>query len=157
MKLRMKDIVKKASEATKIPVEVIIGPSRKKKLAQIRHAIYFVCREQGYSFPRIGAAVGGRDHTTIIHGVKQAAILIERNKDFGDLIRVLRQAEPEFKYVGKLIEAEVPLKYKSSIPRDGTFGTDTDAIIREEGTMRLTRALMAAGVIKADHSLQSPK
>lgn len=153
MKLRMRDIITHAAEVTEVSRENILGKSRVKKLAQIRHAICLVCREQGYSFTQIGAVMG-RDHTTIVHSAKVARDAITRNKDFADLVAALRQSSPEFKYVGKLIEPEEPVSpYKSRITHHGPEGTDTDAIAREAGTHRLLEALIASGLVRRDHVL----
>ena len=38
---------------------------------RVRAAIYIALRTRGWSFPRIGALCGGRDHTTIINSVQR--------------------------------------------------------------------------------------
>lgn len=43
-----------------------------------RQIAYFLCREMTpCSLPRIGRAFGGRDHTTIMHGIKKADAMIK--------------------------------------------------------------------------------
>ena len=150
VKLRVRDIITHAADITEVSREMIVGNCRVQKLARIRHAVYMVCREQGYSYPQIGAHVGGRDHSTIVHGVKVAQSFCERDKDFADLVAALRQTKPEFQYVGKLLESERPTsRYKSKIVVDGPEGTDTDAIAREAGTHRLLEALIASGLVRS--------
>jgi hypothetical protein len=39
--------------------------------ANARAEIYVLLRERGWSYPRIGALMGGRDHTTIITSVQR--------------------------------------------------------------------------------------
>lgn len=36
-----------------------------------QEAMYRAHREGGYSLPRIGRALGNRDHTTVLHGVRR--------------------------------------------------------------------------------------
>lgn len=45
----------------------ITGKRRNQHLVRARSAIAIVLREQGLSYPRIGKALGGRDHTTVIN------------------------------------------------------------------------------------------
>ena len=39
------------------------------------------------SFPQIGRAIGGRDHTTVMHGVKRAEALYDTDEQFGDRLQ----------------------------------------------------------------------
>lgn len=47
----------------------IIGPDRMKWLSHARQEAMCVAYEAGFSLPLIGRVMGGRDHTTILHGV----------------------------------------------------------------------------------------
>ncbi|MDW8070915.1 MAG: helix-turn-helix domain-containing protein, partial [Anaerolineae bacterium] len=40
--------------------------------------MYLARQEAGASLPEIGQALGGRDHTTVLHGVHKIACEIER-------------------------------------------------------------------------------
>lgn len=50
---------------------LIEGRSREMHVCHARHELYYLMREEGYSFTQIGRICGGKDHTTILHGVKQ--------------------------------------------------------------------------------------
>jgi chromosomal replication initiation ATPase DnaA len=52
----------------------LAGPSRRKDIIPARHEAYYRLKDEaGLSFPRIGAILGGRDHSTIIHGARKHA------------------------------------------------------------------------------------
>lgn len=50
----------------------LIGPSRLKRIVRPRHHAYWAVRQlcPHLSYPEIGRRFGGRDHTTILHGVR---------------------------------------------------------------------------------------
>lgn len=51
----------------------IVGPFRDRTFAWPRHAVVWLARNSlPASTPQIGRALGGRDHTTILHAVKRA-------------------------------------------------------------------------------------
>lgn len=50
----------------------IIGERRTKEIVVARqHAMWRLAQEQRWSMARIGRVLGGRDHTTVIHGVRR--------------------------------------------------------------------------------------
>lgn len=52
----------------------LVGPSRRRAVATARAAAMFLARQlTGSSLGRIGTALGGRDHTTVLHGVRVIA------------------------------------------------------------------------------------
>lgn len=56
------------------PASVMAG-KRNKWAIRVRHTTMLALRRRGMSFPQIGAALGGMDHTTVINGCKKAAVL----------------------------------------------------------------------------------
>ncbi|AIT81623.1 helix-turn-helix domain-containing protein [Novosphingobium pentaromativorans] len=68
---RVADIITIASRLTGVSEHHIRGASRKREYIAVRFAVYAVSRDQGFSFPEIGAFVGGRDHSSVINGVRQ--------------------------------------------------------------------------------------
>ena len=71
----------------------MIGESRKQPLARQRQIAMYVCREHtGLSLPKIGAAFGGRDHTTVMHAVDKITGLIQSDKlVFNDVSAITQQ------------------------------------------------------------------
>ena len=58
--------------------EQLTGPSRVRTLSLPRQlAMYLIREETGTSLPRIGELLGGRDHTTILHGCEKIGNQIE--------------------------------------------------------------------------------
>jgi chromosomal replication initiator protein len=63
---------------------------RARSIAYPRFAAMWAVRHlTSYSLPQIGRALGGRDHTTIMHGIRQADRLRESNPAFRALTDAL--------------------------------------------------------------------
>ena len=70
----------------------LVGPSRRKKAAHPRQIVMYFAREMtSKSLPDIGRFLGGRDHTTIIHGIRAVQKRIETDADFAEEVAFLRQ------------------------------------------------------------------
>lgn len=68
MRARISDIVTIASRLSGAPEKRIFGEGRRHNICAVRAAVYIIAREHGYTFPEIGQRIGGRDHSTVIHG-----------------------------------------------------------------------------------------
>lgn len=67
------------------------GQCRTPDLVLPRHIAYYLCRAiSGYSYPIIARAFGGRDHTTILSGIKKISRMIAMEDNFACAIYVLR-------------------------------------------------------------------
>ncbi len=102
----LRDVVK-LQEAEPLTADAIIGcvaryygitvadltsSSRRQPLARQRQVAMYVCREHtGLSLPRIGAAFGGRDHTTVMHAVDKIKGLLLEDKDVFDQVTAITQ------------------------------------------------------------------
>jgi chromosomal replication initiator protein len=76
-----RDILDAVSRYYNIEHKDLIGQGRKKELVWPRQiSIYLMRKEINYSYPTIGAELGGRDHTTAMHGYNKILDEIE-NKD----------------------------------------------------------------------------
>jgi chromosomal replication initiator protein len=65
-----------------IEVNALRGRNRSRAVARPRQiAMYLIREETGESLPRIGALLGGRDHTTVLHGCERIADLMETDSD----------------------------------------------------------------------------
>jgi hypothetical protein len=74
--------VRRVLEATAqhfdLTVETLVSGSRKLPLPRQRQiAMYVAHAKTGRSFPFIGSKIGGRNHTTILHGVRAVKALID--------------------------------------------------------------------------------
>lgn len=67
------------------PASVMAG-KRNKWAIRVRHTTMLALRRRGLSFPQIGAALGGMDHTTVINGCKKAAVLEVVDDDVRDAL-----------------------------------------------------------------------
>lgn len=69
--IRTPDIVRAVARAAGVSASDIRGQRRTRDLVRLRWAVAWLARARGVSYPQIGRALGGRDHTTIIHGIRR--------------------------------------------------------------------------------------
>ena len=75
-----------------VSTERLLGRDRSREVALPRHvAMYVLRQEANSSLPQIGEALGGRDHTTVMHACKKIADLIERDNDLRRRIIQIRE------------------------------------------------------------------
>ncbi|MDO5154326.1 MAG: chromosomal replication initiator protein DnaA [Eubacteriales bacterium] len=72
-------ITRVVSDHMNIPYTDITSSKRSKDIVTARQVVMYLCRKhiEHYSLKAIGDSLGGRDHTTIISGVKKISSLIE--------------------------------------------------------------------------------
>lgn len=68
----------------------LIGNTRKGELVAARAAIATVLKERGWSYPRIGGTLGGRDHSSIINCCRKLEFYCDRWPKIGEILRSLR-------------------------------------------------------------------
>lgn len=69
---RARDLLREFALAHDIDVNTLISPKRSLWLVRLRQELMVVLYTQtALSLPQIGALLGGRDHTTILHGVRK--------------------------------------------------------------------------------------
>lgn len=74
-------IIKTVASFYSLSPEELKGPSRSQKVVRPRHiAMYLARQETNASLPQIGKALGGRDHTTVLHGSNKISDLVERDE-----------------------------------------------------------------------------
>lgn len=74
---------KAVETAFHVPVRLQRSPARDRRTAFARFATMWLARRYfGISYPRIGAFLGRRDHTTVMHGVVRATEMRESDDDF---------------------------------------------------------------------------
>jgi chromosomal replication initiator protein len=88
------NIIQIVSEHFHLDSDDLLSASRLKKYAGPRQIGMALCKElTSLSFPEIGKAFGGRDHTTIMHACKKIELLRQTNavvaKEYYDLVKRL--------------------------------------------------------------------
>ena len=89
------NIQRVVSEYFRIPLKELVGPKRTRIYARPRQLAMGLARElTGDSFPEIGMAFGGRDHSTVMHACEKVQSLREEdpifNEDYKNLQRLLQ-------------------------------------------------------------------
>ena len=80
---RADDVVNIVSSVFGVPVEKIMSRERTKNVALSRQVVMYLMREEGnVSLPQIGQALGGRDHSTVMHACEKVAAMLETDKQF---------------------------------------------------------------------------
>lgn len=71
-KVNPKQVLQKTADYYEISYSDIVGVKRSREIVVPRQVAMFIMREElEMSFPRIAKSLGGKDHTTIMHGVKK--------------------------------------------------------------------------------------
>jgi chromosomal replication initiator protein len=92
-RLSIEEIQQKVAEHYNIRVSDILSPRRARPLARPRQvAMYLTKALTEHSLPEIGRKFGGRDHTTIIHGVRKIEELMTADATMRDDVEKLRRA-----------------------------------------------------------------
>lgn len=89
------NIQKVVSEFFRIPLKELVGPKRTRIYARPRQIAMGLSRElTNDSFPDIGEAFGGRDHSTVMHACDKVRELCQSdpafNEDYQNLLRLLQ-------------------------------------------------------------------
>ena len=89
------NIQRVVSEYFRIPLKELVGPKRTRIFARPRQMAMGLARElTGDSFPEIGMAFGGRDHSTVMHACEKVQSLRAEDpiftEDYKNLLRLLQ-------------------------------------------------------------------
>jgi chromosomal replication initiator protein len=91
-KLSIEEIQRKVAEHYNIRLSDMIGPKRLRTIARPRQvAMYLAKQLTPRSLPEIGRRFGGRDHTTIMHGVRKIEELMTTDSQLADDLQLLRR------------------------------------------------------------------
>lgn len=90
MRVPMLDILSGVAAASGETIDDLRGPCRARVLSRARQVAYLLGHEQRYSLARIGRAVGGRDHTTVLHGLRLVTRLAREDPDLAEMIAEAR-------------------------------------------------------------------
>ena len=92
-KLTIEEIQRKVAEHYNVRLSDMIGPKRVRTIARPRQiAMYLSKTLTSRSLPDIGRRFGGRDHTTIMHGVKKIEELMATDSQLSDDLQMLKRA-----------------------------------------------------------------
>lgn len=74
------EVMSQVAGAFGVTVQNLIGPNRKQEIVLPRQiAMYLLREEANYSLPKIGEAMGGRDHTTVMYACQKVTDMLERD------------------------------------------------------------------------------
>jgi len=84
-------IIAAVAQQYQVPEEDLLGPRRTRQIALPRQvAMYLIREETETSLPKIGQALGGRDHTTVMYGHDRISDLIERDDGLRRQVHAIR-------------------------------------------------------------------
>lgn len=153
MRPRIADMISIASRLTDVPEADIVGPRRFGHLCAIRAAIYILAKEWGYSSTETGQRFSRRDHSTILHGIKNVERFSSFVLEFGKFCDALGEFSDQLPpFVGEtrwepprvfhVLRSEiaylVELRTRCAAAGVGTLGRDA---LRIGDTIRPSRAL----------------
>ncbi|MEM6891714.1 MAG: chromosomal replication initiator protein DnaA [Pseudomonadota bacterium] len=92
-KITVEEIQRKVSEHYNIRLSDLIGPKRVRTFARPRQVAMYLSKQMTTrSLPEIGRRFGGRDHTTIMHGVRKIEELMQQDSQIADDLEMLRRS-----------------------------------------------------------------
>jgi len=95
-KITVEEIQRKVSDHYNIRLSDMIGPKRLRSYARPRQVAMYLCKKMtSRSLPEIGRRFGGRDHTTVMHGVKRIEELKIQDGQIAEDLELLRRALEE--------------------------------------------------------------
>lgn len=88
-----KKVIAEINQYFNIKMAEMTGPKRNKQLVLPRHlAMYILYEECKLPYERIGELLGGRDHTTIMHGVEKISEAVNRDREVQRMLIEIKQA-----------------------------------------------------------------
>jgi len=91
-KITIEEIQRKVSEHYNIRLSDMIGPKRLRTFARPRQVAMYLCKQlTSRSLPEIGRRFGGRDHTTVMHGVRRIEELKVQDGQIAEDLELLRR------------------------------------------------------------------
>jgi len=92
-KVTIEEIQRKVSEHYNIRLSDLIGPRRVRTIARPRQVAMWLAKQlTTRSLPEIGRRFGGRDHTTVMHGVRKIEELKLQDSQIAEDLELLRRA-----------------------------------------------------------------
>ena len=90
-----REILSDVAKSLNLKTEDVLGGKRRPDLVLARQIAMYVCRKKlGLSYPELGRAFGGRDHSTVIHSIKKINKLLVSDKRVQALVTELELKTP---------------------------------------------------------------
>lgn len=90
--LTPKNLIAMVAQFFDVPLEDVLGVSRKKELVEPRQIAMYLLREELHSsFPAIGHELGGRDHTTAMHACTKISAQLAHDEKLKQDIVLIKQ------------------------------------------------------------------
>lgn len=101
MRVTVNHILAAAQEISETTIEEIISTDRHRYIVRVRQACYYLALQQGYSRNDIGRRIGGRDRSSVRHGIKKCDITMSRDPGYSALVyaigaRAFERSDREF-------------------------------------------------------------
>ena len=91
-RVTVEEIQRKVAEHYNVRLSDMIGPKRVRTIARPRQIAMYLCKHMtSRSLPEIGRRFGGRDHTTIMHGVRKIEELKATDSQLAEDLDLLRR------------------------------------------------------------------
>ncbi len=91
-RVTIEEIQRKVAEHYNIRLSDMIGPKRVRTIARPRQIAMYLCKHMTTrSLPEIGRRFGGRDHTTIMHGIRKIEELRGTDSQMAEDLELLRR------------------------------------------------------------------
>jgi chromosomal replication initiator protein len=91
-KISIEEIQKQVAGHYNIRLSDIVGPKRVRTFARPRQVAMYLCKQlTSRSLPEIGRRFGGRDHTTVMHGVRRIEELRAQDAQIEEDLELLRR------------------------------------------------------------------
>jgi chromosomal replication initiator protein len=92
-KITVEEIQRKVSDHYNIRLSDLIGPKRVRTFARPRQVAMYLSKQlTSRSLPEIGRRFGGRDHTTVMHGVRRIEEPMQKDSQIADDLELLRRS-----------------------------------------------------------------
>ena len=90
-RVTIEEIQKRVAEQWGVRLTDMTSARRSRNVARPRQVAMFLAKHfTDRSLPEIGRMFGNRDHTTVIHGIKQVQLLMETDPDFRERVELMQ-------------------------------------------------------------------
>ena len=90
-----REILGEVAKKLNLKPEDVLGVKRRPELVLARQVAMYICRRKlGLSYPELGRAFGGRDHSTVIYAINKIKKLLVSNKSVQQLVTEIEMKTP---------------------------------------------------------------